>query len=94
MKKVIIALLLSGTMLITISGRAFAADDAASKAESRRLFRQGAQLWGVYCNTCHNARPGAEKAPYEWDAIMMHMRTLGNFPAKDYQAILAYLKAR
>jgi mono/diheme cytochrome c family protein len=94
MKKVIVALLLAGTMLGSINGLASAADDAASKAESRRLFREGAQLWGVYCNTCHNARPGAEKAPYEWDAIMMHMRTLGNFPPDDYRAILEYLKAR
>ena len=38
--------------------------------------------------------PGSEKAPYEWDLIMMHMRTLGNFPQEDTQAILEYLKAR
>ena len=47
-----------------------------------------------YCNTCHNARPGSEKAPYEWDQIMMHMRTLGNLPPDDANAILEYLKAR
>ena len=36
---------------------------------------------------------GLEKAPYEWDSIMMHMRTLGNFPPDDAKAILEYLKA-
>lgn len=63
-------------------------------AEKRRLFREGARLWPVYCNTCHNARPGSEKAPYEWDMIMMHMRTLGNIPPQDANAILEYLKTR
>jgi mono/diheme cytochrome c family protein len=68
--------------------------DNMSPAEHKRLFREGAKLWPVYCNTCHNARPGSEKAPYEWDMIIMHMRTLGNFPQEDTQAILEYLKAR
>jgi mono/diheme cytochrome c family protein len=65
-----------------------------SAAEKRRLFREGAKLWPVYCNTCHNARPGSEKAPYEWDMIMMHMRTLGNIPPQDAKAILEYLKTQ
>ncbi len=65
-----------------------------STAEKRRLFREGARLWPVYCNTCHNARPGSEKAPYEWDQIMMHMRTLGNIPPQDARAILEYLKTQ
>jgi len=64
-----------------------------SKAEQRRLFREGAKLWPVYCSQCHNARPGSEFAPYQWDAIMMHMRTQANLPAKDAQAVLEYLKA-
>ena len=33
--------------------------EAQSDAERRALFLRGAQLWPVYCNTCHNARPGA-----------------------------------
>jgi hypothetical protein len=48
----------------------------------------------MYCNTCHNARPGSEFSPYEWDQIIMHMRTVGNIPPHDAQAILQYLKAR
>jgi mono/diheme cytochrome c family protein len=71
-----------------------AAQDTLSPAEHKRLFREGAQLWPVYCNTCHNARPGSEKAPYEWDHIMMHMRTIGNLPPEDTKAILEYLKSR
>src|SRR5215467_8325308 len=68
--------------------------DTLSAAEHKKLFREGAKLWPVYCNTCHNARPGSEKAPYEWDAIVMHMRTLGNLPPDDAKAILEYLKTR
>ena len=64
-----------------------------SKAEQRRLFRTGAKLWPVYCSQCHNARPGSEFAPYQWDAIMMHMRTQANLPAQDARAVLEYLKA-
>ncbi len=67
--------------------------EEASKAEQRRLFREGARLWPVYCAQCHNARPGSEFAPYQWDAIMMHMRTQANLPAKDARAVLEYLKA-
>lgn len=65
-----------------------------SAAEHRQLFMKGAELWPLYCNTCHNARPGSQKAPYEWDMIIMHMRTVGNIPAKDERALLVYLKAK
>jgi len=64
------------------------------KAEHRRLVREGAKLWPVYCNQCHNARPPSEKAPYEWNQVIMHMRTLGNIPAADARALVEYLKAR
>ena len=69
------------------------AQENPTPADQKRMFRKGAQLWPVYCNTCHNARPGSEKAPYEWDQIVMHMRALGNIPPDDAKAILVYLKA-
>ena len=64
-----------------------------SQAEQRQLFRAGAKLWPIYCAQCHNARPGSEFAPYQWNAIMMHMRTQANLPAKDARAVLEYLKS-
>jgi mono/diheme cytochrome c family protein len=95
MKKIFVAIALTALAIGWTGARASAQEsDNMSPAEHKRLFREGAKLWPVYCNTCHNARPGAEKAPYEWDQIIMHMRTLGNFPADDTQAILEYLKAR
>jgi mono/diheme cytochrome c family protein len=90
MKRILIALGLAA-LLIGAVGQAVRADQSA--AEKRQLFREGAQLWPVYCAQCHNARPGSEFAPYQWDAIMMHMRTQANLPAKDARAILEYLKA-
>jgi hypothetical protein len=65
--------------------------EAQSDAERRALFLRGAQLWPVYCNTCHNARPGAEFSPAEWGMIIMHMRTQANLPANDARAVLEYL---
>jgi hypothetical protein len=67
---------------------------APSKAEKRRLILKGSKLWPVYCNQCHNARPPGEKAPYEWDQEIMHMRMLGNIPADDARALVEYLKTR
>ena len=56
------------------------------------LFRKGSVLWPIYCNHCHDARNAAEFAPYQWDQIMMHMRTMENMPVEDANAILEYLK--
>jgi mono/diheme cytochrome c family protein len=86
------AILLAALAVILVHGLALAAAEDASQVEHRQLVVKGAKLWPVYCNQCHNARPGSEKAPYEWNQIMMHMRTLGNVPPDDAKAILEYLK--
>jgi len=93
LKKILTAILLVTITIASLNVRV-SADENATPAEQRRLFRLGAKLWPLYCNTCHNARPGSEKAPYEWDQIVMHMRTVGNIPPDDAKAILQYLKAR
>jgi hypothetical protein len=92
MRKLLIAVLLVGLALGSFCVPASAAEQM-SKAEKAQLFMLGAQLWPVYCNECHNARPPAQKAAYEWDQVMIHMRTLSNMPAKDADAILEFLKA-
>ncbi|MGH7813409.1 MAG: hypothetical protein ACREQI_05335 [Candidatus Binataceae bacterium] len=95
MRKAMIAIIISWFAVGAIGGFAFAQDQGKmTKAEKRELFRKGAQLWPVYCAQCHNARPPSEKAPYEWNQIIMHMRTLSNMPAGDANAILVYLKSR
>jgi hypothetical protein len=60
--------------------------------EQRRMLIEGAQLWSIYCNQCHNARPGSQFSPAQWEAITMHMKTLSNMPAKDMRAIKEFLK--
>ncbi len=93
MRKAFVAALFAGMALGAIVSPALAQQNL-SKAERRRLILMGAKLWGVYCNQCHNARPPSEKAPYEWDQEIMHMRMLGNMPADNARALLEYLKAR
>ncbi len=92
MKKLLVAILFATVTLGTVVGPASA--QQMSKAEKRRLFLKGAKLWPIYCNQCHHARPPAEKAPYEWQAEIIHMGTLGSFPADDRRALLQYLMAR
>jgi mono/diheme cytochrome c family protein len=92
MKKLIVAILFAALALGAFNPLLLA-DEQLTPADKRQLFREGAKLWPLYCNTCHNARPGSEKAPYEWDQIIMHMRMLGNVPPQDARAILEYLKA-
>ncbi len=60
--------------------------------EQRELFVTGAKLWPVYCAQCHNARPGSQFSPAQWDAITMHMRTQSIMPARDIRAITEFLK--
>jgi len=92
MKRLVIAILFAS---LAIGSTCWPASvDTMSKAERRRLVREGAKLWPIYCNQCHNARPPGEKAPHEWDQEIMHMRTLGNIPAADARALVEYLKAR
>jgi mono/diheme cytochrome c family protein len=85
--RTILALTIAG---LTLTGAAMAQQE--SKAEKQKLFLDGARLWPVYCSQCHNARPGSQFSPAQWDIIMMHMRTQSNMPAKDANAIKEYLK--
>ena len=78
-----------GLMAVSASG-SIAAE--ASSTEERELFVTGARLWPVYCAQCHNARPGSQFSPAQWDAITMHMRTISNMPAKNIRAIKAFLQ--
>ena len=58
----------------------------------RQQFLLGAKLWPIYCAQCHNARPGSQFSPAQWDAITMHMHTQSIMPAKDLRAITEFLK--
>ena len=87
-------LVLAATILwgaIVIAGVNAVAAEEESTAK-REMLVEGARLWPVYCAQCHNARPGSQFSPAQWDAITMHMKTLSNMPAKDMAAIREFLK--
>jgi mono/diheme cytochrome c family protein len=65
---------------------------AEQTREQRKLFVEGAKLWPVYCAQCHNARPGLQFSPAQWDTITMHMRTQSIMPAKNMRAIKEFLE--
>ena len=90
-----LSLAIVGLIAITAAfvSPSYAQPATSSEAERRTLFLRGAQLWPVYCNTCHNARPGSEFSPAEWQMILMHMRTQANLTAYDARAVLEYLQS-
>jgi hypothetical protein len=90
LSKSIVIRLLAIVLLALTAGKALAAE--SEQQQQRQLFKLGAKLWPVYCAQCHNARPGSEFSPAQWDVIMMHMRTQANLPANDARAMTEYLK--
>jgi len=91
MKKLATALILAAAILPLIAGTGFAQEEM-SKKEKAQLFRKGAELWPIYCAQCHSPRAPGDYSSYQWNILMMHMRTLGNIPPGDANAILAYLQ--
>ena len=91
LSKSIVIRLLAIVLLALTAGKALAAE-SEQQQQQRQLFKLGAKLWPVYCAQCHNARPGSEFSPVQWDVIMMHMRTQANLPANDARAMTEYLK--
>ncbi|HKN02257.1 MAG TPA: hypothetical protein VJX23_17230 [Candidatus Binataceae bacterium] len=96
MKSLIAKLGLVSFVLLGVAAGANAGSQWGPTPEQQKrhleLFHEGQLLWPIYCNHCHNARNPAEFAPYQWDQIIMHMRTMENLPPKDEAAILEYLK--
>jgi mono/diheme cytochrome c family protein len=88
-KSIAIRLLAIVLLALTV-GEALAVE--SEQQQRQLLFKLGAKLWPVYCAQCHNARPGSEFSPVQWDVIMMHMRTQANLPANDARAMTEYLK--
>ena len=95
MKSLIAKVGLISALLLMGPASAHAAEMGPTPEQQKRhleLFHEGQALWPIYCNHCHNARNPAEFAPYQWDQIIMHMRTMENLPPEDDDAILEYLK--
>lgn len=97
MRQIAATLILLASLMTCVSPIAHAQQDLSNqqqmtKKERAALFRKGAQLWPIYCAQCHSPRPSGDYASYQWDVLIPHMRTLGNIPADDANAILVYLK--
>lgn len=96
MKSLVVMLGMISAVLLAAAIGANAGDPPQPTAEQKsrhlELLHKGQALWPIYCNHCHNARNPAEFAPYQWDQIMMHMRTMENMPPENEEAILEYLK--
>jgi mono/diheme cytochrome c family protein len=88
--KQIVSFAIVSAALFTPVRSIFASEQQAGP--QRKIFVEGARLWPVYCAQCHNARPGSQFSPAQWDAITMHMRTQSIMPAKDMRAIKEFLK--
>jgi|SRR5271166_1075486 len=96
MKSLLCKLAMISVVLLAVAISAHAATATGPTPEQQKqhleLLHKGQALWPIYCNHCHNARNPAEFAPYQWDQIIMHMRTMENLPPEDQDAILEYLK--
>lgn len=66
---------------------------AAAQATDATLLPEGAQVYGDFCASCHNARPSSERTDLEWVAIVLHMRARANFTKREAAAVLAFLQA-
>jgi mono/diheme cytochrome c family protein len=85
------AMFVAAMLIIAVPKAGWAAEQPSTK-EKAALIAKGARLWPIYCNYCHNARPGGQFSPVQWDTIMLHMRVRANLPPEDAKAILEYLK--
>ena len=90
MRSLLIAEIFALALALTSTVPSAAAEEQTP--EERRTLIEGAHLWSIYCNQCHNARPGSQFSPAQWDAITMHMKTLSNMPAKNMREIKEFLK--
>lgn len=66
---------------------------AAAQATDPTLLPEGAQVYGDFCASCHNARASSERTDLEWVAIVLHMRARANFTKREAAAVLAFLQA-
>jgi len=87
-----LSLLLTGAVLAGWVLASVALAETTQTPEQRKLFLEGARLWPVYCAQCHNARPGSQFSPAQWEIITMHMRTQSIMPAKNIRAIKEFLQ--
>ena len=90
--KMVLAICLLVAGCSSATAPAVAPPPGTTASERQAMFLRGARLWPVKCMQCHNARPGAQFSPAQWQQIIMHMRTLANLPPQDARAVAYYLE--
>jgi cytochrome c5 len=53
----------------------------------------GSRVFRETCGRCHNARQPDELPLARWDTVLAHMRVRGGLPARDLEALKAWLEA-
>lgn len=82
--KVLIFMLIAGALGV---------GQLSAQASDPTLIPEGAQVYGDFCASCHNARASSERTDLEWVAIVLHMRARANFTKREAAAVLAFLQA-
>ena len=52
----------------------------------------GSHVFAMYCSSCHNARPLAERPFSNYQNVAQHMRVRANLTGKEYAALVAWLR--
>src|SRR5262249_24580979 len=53
---------------------------------------RGYQVFEMYCSSCHNARPLAERPFSNYQNVAQHMRVRANLTGEEYAKLLAWLR--
>jgi hypothetical protein len=51
----------------------------------------GAQVYSMYCASCHNPRPLSERPFSNWKNVAGHMRVRANMTGKEYAKLMEFL---
>ena len=52
----------------------------------------GAQVFSMYCSSCHNARSLAERPFAQYQNVAAHMRVRANLTGKEYAKVLEFMR--
>ncbi|HQU46020.1 MAG TPA: hypothetical protein PK867_24620 [Pirellulales bacterium] len=63
-----------------------------AQAESYEDSLTGGQVFAMYCSSCHNARPLAERPFSSYQNVAAHMRVRANLTGKEYAKLMEFLR--
>lgn len=58
------------------------------------LAQQGARIWQMTCNRCHNLRSPNEFPAEQWPVIIDHMRTRADLTRSEARAVATFMRDR